>query len=333
VNGAFELALLGVLRNLRPEEIRLEQLFEEEGLRTYIEDRDLGTALNDLALAMDVSDRADRFSATQAFALSVTRRAEGGVERALRHVARRLLEPYIGAAAEDRAEGLVEIADQLSEHNEVTSEVEDGLRIIFGSSLTAAERTNETFGFEGAAAEFVAMLIELLFNRPDCQLEAGTVDVDGTAVDAVLVELQACTGRSFARCSHAIDPRNWKECNRYFFSAVNIIDPQYSNDGWAGKVRETVGPIYNGRKFVTDLSVRCLAQPTVAAVSFDLAPDREPPDDGSVIVDRGFLSVTDEVSHRQIRILKVYRIRDFELPQDWICFLWALQMSQAAWWC
>ena len=83
--------------------------------------------------------------------------------------------------------------------------------------------------------------------------------------------------------------------------------------------------------YETDLIVRYVSHPGLVAVSFDLAPNGT--GDHKVSVDRGFVAVTDEGEHRRVRVLKVYRIEDFDMYTTFICPLWCWQVAMAGWWC
>ena len=80
---------------------------------------------------------------------------------------------------------------------------------------------------------------------------------------------------------------------------------------------------------MTDLAVTMIERTGISIVAFQLAHPDTP---GKVVVDRGFLCATDEGTHRRVRVLKVYRIVDLDLPHDWVCPLWASQVAMAAWW-
>ena len=54
---------------------------------------------------------------------------------------------------------------------------------------------------------------------------------------------------------------------------------------------------------------------------------------GPVTVDRGFLSVTDEGTHRRLRVLKVYRVENLKTAPSFACQLWAMQVALSGWWC
>jgi hypothetical protein len=257
------------------------------------------------------------------------------VVQGLRGLGGQLLRPYLDAPGEAEVDRLVEIMQDLRHAGVVTQTTLDPLRDVFGDALTEVTSVDGAVQFQGAAGDFVAMIVELTLNFFDthCNVLRGTVDLDGYKKNVTFVELDVCTGRSFQRCAHAIDPQNWQQCNPLFFKVQVRTKGDSGDGGWYGCIREEVGPGLNGRTYTTDLDVRCLNQAPQAVVSFQLAPDSDSPDDGMVTVDRGFLSVSDEGSHRRVRVLKVYRIEEFDQPHAWLCPLWASQLALGGWWC
>lgn len=149
--------------------------------------------------------------------------------------------------------------------------------------------------------------------------------------DVLLVEIDVCSNLSFDRCRRGIDPFNWPSCNPYFVG-VDLIGSKTQSptgDGWAALIREKVGPAMNFKYYTTDLAVRYFEATGVAAVAYDLAPGFA----GPVTVDRGFLSVTDEGTHRRLRVLKVYRVENLKTAPSFACQLWAMQVALSGWWC
>ncbi|MBA2625387.1 MAG: hypothetical protein H0U89_07265, partial [Acidimicrobiia bacterium] len=186
--------------------------------------------------------------------------------------------------------------------------------------------------FQGPAARFAAMLVELAWNLPPrCRSTLATIDVGGMRKEVTLVEIDVCSDLPFDHLRDRVDPRNWPRCNPYFISVTPIVGPTPAADGWSGVIREVVGPGLNGRIYTTDLAVRHVQQRQLMAVAFDLADPDTP--GAQVSVDRGFLSVTDEGARRRTRVLKVYRIEDLQVPHLWVCPLWAMQVALAGWWC
>jgi hypothetical protein len=180
-------------------------------------------------------------------------------------------------------------------------------------------------------------LLELATTWKTCS-ESSRTDRDNREVTRV--EIDVCTNLSFAKCKHGIDPMNWPECNPFFKSVEPIGTPTRApnGDGWAGQIKEQVGPSLNkGKVYETNLAVRMVEEAGLAAVAFDLAPNFTGDVSvftGGVSVDRGFVSVTDEGRHRRMRVLKVYRIENFpKVPPSWICPLWVWQVALSGWWC
>jgi hypothetical protein len=147
------------------------------------------------------------------------------------------------------------------------------------------------------------------------------------------VEVDVCTNQPFAKCKRGINPLHWPDCNPFFLSVKPIGPTTQLGYGWAAAVKEQVGCPFNGRVYETDLMVTMTEQEKMHTVAFDLVPDADRTDPRMVTVDRGFVSATDEGEHRRIRVLKVYRIEDFEIPHRWLCPLWASQVAMSPWWC
>jgi hypothetical protein len=333
VNLLLEGALLSLHHRLSERGLQLEQLIPDDVRRNELEELDPGLALTQVAAAFSLESRAEVFGATQAFVLGSRRSADPDVVEGLHALGGQLLRPYVDDPGVAEVNRVVEVMQNIR-HGEVTEATLDPLRDVFGDTLVDVTSVDGQVQFEGPAGAFVGMLVELTLNLFDthCRLLRGTVDLDGRKKDVTFVELDVCTGRPFARCAHAIDPENWQECNPLFFK-VDVREKSYSGDGWYGKILEEVGPGLNGETYKTTLSVRCLSQTPQAVVAFTLAEGRYSDDDRRVSVDRGFLSVSDEGTHRRIRVLKVYRIEKFTLPHAWICPLWASQLALGGWWC
>lgn len=342
MNLLLEQGLLAAFYHLyfpdSPEEtFNLLPLIPDDDIREQVALLAPGPALARIAETFDPTDPVEQFAATQALVLGTSRRANiANVAEGLEPLAVQLLRRYVPDADAQSAAALIDATAKIADLRGVDNDVIENLEHLFGDSLTSTTTVGGTVSFEGLASTFVAMLIELILNffHTHCQLIPGMVNVDGKQKAATFVELEVCTGRSFARCAHAIDPANWQECNPIFFK-VEVLNHNVTNNGWFGAISERVGPAMNGDTYHTNLNVRCLTTTKQQyTVAFDLAPDSVMPhDDGRVTVDRGFLSVTDEGSHRRVRVLKVYRIKKFNQPLGWICPLWASQLVMGGWWC
>jgi hypothetical protein len=341
VNLLLEQGLLAAFYHLyfpdSPEEtFNLLPLIPDDDIREQVALLEPGPALARIAETFDPTDPVEQFAATQALVLGTSRRGNiANVAEGLEPLAVQLLRRYVPDADTESAAALMDATEKIAGLGGVDNDVIGQLEDLFGDSLTSTTTVGGTLSFEGVASTFVAMLIELILNffGTHCELIPGTVKLKGKKKAATFVELEVCTGRSFARCAHAIDPANWQECNPIFFK-VEVLIHNVTNNGWFGAISERVGPAMNGDTYHTNLSVRCLSTPGQYTVAFGLAPDSVTPhDDGRVTVDRGFLSVTEEGSHRRVRVLKVYRIEKFKQPLGWICPLWASQLVMGGWWC
>jgi hypothetical protein len=332
VNLLLEGALLSLHHRLSERGLALEQLIPDDDRRNELEELDPALALTQVAAAFNPEARVEVFGAAQAFVLGSRRSSDPEIVDGLHALGGQLLRPYVDARAAE-VDRVIEVMQNLR-HGDVTESTLAPLRDVFGDTLVDVTSVDGQVQFEGPAGDFVGMLVELALNLFDthCRLLRGTVDLNGVKKNVTFVELDVCTGRPFARCAHAIDPANWQECNPLFFK-VQVRHIRDSGDGWYGKILEEVGPGLNGQTYKTTLDIRCLSQTPQAVVSFGLASSRDPDDDRRVSVDRGFLSVSDEGTHRRIRVLKVYRIEEFDLPHAFICPLWASQLALGGWWC
>ncbi len=327
----------------RTSHIELEQLLFDHGDATRV----TGTTVNDALLAAaeyarpggasegadntEVTTAVDRFAAAQAFVLGVNySRSNADDARAeLEQLGDALLQ-HFDSSGDDATEPLIGAIDQLI-HGEPVTSVRDQLTAAFGSALAISDASETAVAFDGPGASLATMLLDLATNLPSCRTRYAKVLVDGTPKEVTLVEVDVCTHASYAHCVHGVNPLNWPQCNPYFLSVQPVGSTTSYPDGWSAVVREQVGPALNLSVYTTDLAVRYLENPKLAAVTFDLAPTRG--DDGRVSVDRGFLSVTDEGVHRRFRTLKVYRIEDLDTPHHWVCALWCWQVVMSGWWC
>jgi hypothetical protein len=291
-----------------------------------------GTALNDVAGA-SFATPIELFAGTQALVLGTRYHLTDGAEDvhvALHDVAGALLE-QVGVTSSSSPDDLVDLVGSLSLAGKVSAPQIEKLALIFGPQLEVDNTVDGQVTLTGDAASFATMVTELASNNTACRTFTASIAVGGVMKDVIFVEVDVCTSIVFDKLQGAIDPTHWPACNPFFISVTPVTQQQTQADGWAGVVREEVGPGLNGSVYTTDLAVRYLHQPGLATVAFDLAPHRN--DDGRVSVDRGFVSATDEGAHRRVRTVKVYRIDDLNTPQSWICPLWAQQVAMAGWWC
>jgi hypothetical protein len=328
----LELALVSLYArtttDLDPEQLR--QLGDE--LAATVIDLPPGEALGRAAREVPEQGTVDQFAAAQAFVLGV--RFQSQLEEdlpELRYLGSTLASSVGAETQANTSEDLVGAVALMGPRRAIPPEAIALLSSALGPGLVVTEGPAPgQVQFSGPAARFAAMLVELAWNLlPRCRSRHDTVPVDGVPKEVTLVEVEVCTDLPFDRIRERIDPLNWPTYNPYFVS-VTATNSTQAPDGWSGAIREVVGPGINGQTYVTDLNVRCVTRPELAAVAFDLT---EPPGgDGRVTVDRGFLSVADEGARRRVRVLKVYRIEDLAVPHWWLCPLWAAQVALSGWW-
>jgi hypothetical protein len=344
----LEFALLvlhnNVFRLTRPDEgmqFGLEQL-DAEGLRGRVEEATVSASLQGAVEFVRSPRPIDRFGAAQAFVLGVVISRYEGRVAAMRDLAEAHVAQFSPTDTSDAAQHLLNAVAQLvplgatpmgEPRPGLPANALHELSFAFDTALqVTGDLASGHVEFIGPAAPLATMMIELAATWNTCRAEFPRLDADGREVTRV--EIDVCTNLSFARCSHGVDPLNWPECNPFFFQSVVPVGPPKrspNGDGWAGVIKERVGPSLNkGQVYETNLVVRMVEESDLAAVTFDLAPNPV----GDVTVDRGFVSVTEEGQHRRMRVLKVYRIENFpDVPQSWICPLWVWQVALAGWWC
>jgi hypothetical protein len=269
----------------------------------------------------------DRFAVAQGLVLGARLEArDGGLDVPLADLAGAVISAH-GAADAPPAlvEVLVDALGRLEPGVTLDATSYDGFVEAFGGALEATPGPGGVV-LSGPASTFVATVTELATNALSCR--SGVHVHEGRQV--LLVELDACSNLPFDTCAKAIDPRRWPDCSPMFISVLPVTPPTQTPTGWAGVVREVVG-IQGYGVYTTDLAVTFRREPGLALTSYDLADQRN--DDGRVSVDHGFVSATDEGTHRRLRALKVYRIEGLETPPSWICPLWAKQAVMAGWWC
>ncbi len=329
----MELALLSLYANAT-DELGPDQLGQlGEDLAAVIEDMPATEAVARAAEDVPYEGSIDQFALAQAFVLGVRvpslREEDIGALRDLGNT----LVSSVGVDTETGAQDdLIGAVATIEPGSPIPPDAIVGIASALGSALVVTEGAAPgQVEFSGPAARFAAMLVELAWNLPPrCRSRFDTVLVGDELKMVTLVEVDVCTDLPFAHIRERIDPRNWPTYNPYFISVTTIKGPDMAGDGWSGVVKEVVGPGVNGSVYETDLAVRCVAQPQLMAVAFDLA--ERPTGDKLVTVDRGFLSVTDEGARRRTRVLKVYRIEDLDLPHYWVCPLWAAQVALSGWW-
>jgi hypothetical protein len=212
------------------------------------------------------------------------------------------------------------------------------LESAFAPWLTAGFNTvaMNHVSFTGRAAATAAMMMEATALY-ETQCTSAWKKDPYSKKKSTHVQIELCTSLSFAECSRRIDPTKWPECNPYFNSVTKLTPAVGTPQNWYGKIKEEVGPGLNFSYYKTDLKVRYVEQAGMVATAFDLVPAAEQTGDGRVTVDRGFLAVIEEGTHRRVQMVKVYRIEDQtgkrEVPHDWVCPLWAQQMTLAGWSC
>lgn len=234
-----------------------------------------------------------------------------------------------------RAGDLVASVRSLADSRRTTEAQVRAVSDAFGATVDVALSTRHpgAMTVTGPAARVAAQVLELAARRrTECHADFEPTRDSGSGFEVTVVRLEACTALSFAECRARVDPAGWARCNPYFRS-VEVLERTPEATGWRGAIREQVGPGLNREYYTTDLDVRFHAARGLAFAAFDLRAPARRHDDGRVVVDRGCVGVIDEGTHRRLQMVKVYRIRDFDAPHDWVCQLWASQFVSSGWSC
>ena len=327
----LELPILGLLRKLDPDELPLDDLLDEK-TAAQVDRHTAAHWLGQLIEFGDPHDRVERYWMAR-FLVELERRGDKGSQRLLDQLAAKLLQPY-----EELGEGSTSVrslrnAVRLLQPGEpISQDALDMLSDAFRGVLEiTGQASHQQVLMSGSGSELATLLIELITGGSlRCNMSKHQELVDGTMREVIKVEVDTCTNRSFIDCRGAIDPTHWPAANPFFRSVTVIGTPTKNGTDWAGVINERVGPGLNGKVYETYLDVTYFERPGMAVTTFDL--HRPKVDPKKVTVDRGFLSCTDEGSHRRIRTLKVYRIEDLKMPSSFICPLWASQFALAAYW-
>lgn len=330
MSAEIELALLVLLRATTGE-IDLSQ-FQSPPLIDSVDGTTASEALAMVTAGLSSASPIDRFAAAQSFVLGLQLPDDPTSSELLAALGDQLLSTVGGDS--NGGSQLRAALDLLRHEQQLNPAVLDLMQQAFGGALTVIPNSSELLTLSGSGSSLATMLVELVANFSSAVPKCRSLDVDDpiSGQHVTLVEVDVCTNQPFDKCKLGIDPLRWPQCNPYFQS-VTLIGAKTpdAGGGWAGVVKEKVGPALNGSVYETDLAVRYIDRPGVVCAAFDLAATRN--DDGRVTVDRGFLSVTDEGLHRRVRVLKVYRISDLTTPHTWLCPLWASQVAMAGWWC
>ena len=331
------LVLLSEVARQREEEpIDLDQ-FPGPG-RELVDATTVEDAVDLLRLGLSSGRERDVTAAIQGLALGVWLNLDAGSDRPprpvaqLRALAARML-VSVGADTSGGAELLVDAVAMLAAAvtiDDARSKLVDafGSRLTIEDSVTAANLRV----FRGPAAALAAQIVDVTRLVAQAACRATTHRDPDTSRDATFVRYEACTALPYETCMKRIDPLHWPDCNPYF-SYVTALDcqPCVPKPGWFGRVKEKVGPALNLSYYETDLTIRYHQEQGMAVSAFELAHPNT--GDGRVTVDRGFLAVLEEGTHRRVQMTKVYRIADLKVPQRWVCPLWASQFVISGWSC
>jgi len=337
VGEEIELALIVLYRDiLPPDELDLTQLGDPAQVDLWT-NAETANVVSDLKAAVDLNRRGDRYAAALAYVLGVRRAAIvpalPDIETELTALGEALLERYDapGSGEADLRNAMA----RLLELPEVSSEVADFLMTAFGGALTAIDNGDGTFLFTGPAAEMATMLTELSSMQMACDAHNGTVEVNGVRHQVLFLRFEVCTQVPFDRSAKAVDPRQWPTFSPLFFQSVTVLDGVPTATGpWNGTIQESVGALSTGTPTVTNLLVSYHEEPGLAVTAYDLSQDTTLlADDGTVKVDYGYFSVTEEGLHRRVSVMKVVSIEGKEdTPPHWLCPLWAQQFGMIGWW-
>jgi hypothetical protein len=334
----LEWAILGTQHALNPDEVRLDDLVPDERFEECAS-ISLATGLEEMATHADPTDAVQRYwlartlvEAVHGYERTPEDTRDVALPSAMGIAAVALLSPYRLGDPDAAANDLLQAIARLQPGKRIGADAVELLGRAFGDAVRVEGRLSEPqFLLRGTAADLATMVLELATNDLTCDSSIHNVQLpDGRMGDVVFVEVDACTNRTFDDCKGSISPLAWPDANPFFVSVTPLGPPVKNGADWSGNVKEVVGPGINGKYYETDLKVTYLEQKDLAITAFDLADRRTDP--GKVTVDRGFLSLTDEGTHRRIRVLKVYRIEDLKTPPSWICPLWSAQLALSTWW-
>lgn len=331
------LVLLREVASQREEElIDLDQFPPGPG-RGLIEATTIGEAVDLLRLGLNSGSSRDVSAAIQGLALGGWLDLEAGPDRPARPVAelRALAARLLASVGADTsgADQLMAAMQRLASAVTV-DEARGELFDAFGSRLTIADSPTavNVLVFGGPAAALAAQIVDVsrLVAQSTCRATSHR-DPD-TGGDATFVRYEACTALPYDTCMQRIDPLRWPDCNPYFTDVKGLDrQPCAPKPGWFGRIKEKVGPALNLSYYETDLTVRYHQEKGIAVTAFELAHPNT--GDGRVTVDRGFLAVLDEGTHRRVQMTKVYRIRDLDIEHSWVCPLWSSQFVISGWSC
>ncbi|MDP1819049.1 MAG: hypothetical protein Q8K58_04045 [Acidimicrobiales bacterium] len=327
----LELAVVGLLHTLDEKEVPLVDLVPEDRLEE-VGGRDPAESVRLVLELSDPSDPVERLWLAR-LAVDVLRKGRGRVGgNAADALLQRVVSPVAAGREESAARALRSIVERLEPGAPLTQDVFDELQEAFGDALEIRGAASDVqVLLSGDAGALATLFLELATNDLSCASSIHQVEVEGELRDVIFVEVDVCTNKSFDSCKRSIDPTRWPDANPLFRSVDVLSVAATSGADWAGVIKERVGPGLNGKVYETNLSVTYLEREGMAITAFDLAPG-PPAGGGKVTVDRGFLSLTEEGTHRRIRTLKVYRIEDLVTEPSWICPLWSSQLALAGWW-
>jgi hypothetical protein len=328
--------LVALYYALKPDDIDLKQLGTDDQAAQFSSPPFAN--LRDLTENVDLTNRQERYAANLAYVLG-TRVGESD----------ELVEPHLqtlGTAILDRIDHVddAEIGERslrnglrrlITDEPRITDEVANLFLDAFKGALDATfDAVADAWHFSGPAAETATMLMEMASMHMDCQGREGRVKVGNLEYPVTVIEYEVCTQSPFERTAPGVDPRNWTTYNPFFFDSVELLTAAPTTPSWHGVIQEKVGAQLTGKQFTTNLAVSYESQPGLAAVAYDLAPDRAvyKPDDNSVKVDYGLFAVMEEGVHRRVRMLKVVHIEGYEGNHEWLCPLWAHQLAMIGWW-
>jgi hypothetical protein len=348
-NDVVESALLTLLYRANPDDFEGFEEIVGEGAFADIRHRSADNALHAIAEAATEGCE-DQFVLVQALVLGAridVETDEQATKDALESVAARVLRS-VGADTERRADLRtasgsllrgIRVTDAAEQRNVFAGEsVLPDLEAVFAPWLTAEFNTAaiDHVTFTGKAAATAAAIMEATALYETKCTPAWKRD-PYTKKDATHVQIELCTSLPYEECRRRIDPTKWPECNPYFNRVTKLAPPVGSAKDWYGRIQEEVGPGLNFSYYRTDLKVRYVEQAGLAATAFDLVLPPNQTGDGRVTIDRGFLAVIEEGTHRRVQMVKVYRIEDqtgkHEIPHGWVCPLWGQQMTLAGWSC